>query len=1305
MPNATARNERDHMTTDHGGTTAPREPRSSEGSGGRVPLQSDESIAALAGGTARSLDSEDDSSAGVSTQSPSGDVTSKSGAGHHSTSDHAEAPLRRDVFEPAPPPSVVAIICGVEGTSELQRFLRDVAPDAGVAFVIVGNFDADEGRHQREMMATTTPMLVRVVDRPMTLEPGTIYQSQPGKFIELRDGQLSAVEPPAPEVKRCPGDYFLQCVAREKRERSIAVVLSGTGNDGTLGLRSVEAAGGISLVLNPDVAACDQLPRSAIRTGVVDHVVGPDRMVEIVVRYTHHRYVERVERADSEAAGAAEGSARGDLNEIISVVRSRAGYNFQFYKKSTLTRRIDRRLSLGQFNSYAEYAEHLRANPGELNELFYDLLIGVTEFFRDREAWRELRRLVVAPMVAERADGETIRVWVAGCATGEEAYTVAIIFLDELRLQRKTCTVQVFASDINDGALEIARAGVYPKSIATNVPKQYLARFFTEIAGSHQYAVNKVVRESVTFARQNLIGDPPFSKLDLVCCRNLLIYLEAEIQQRTIAVFQFALRPGGYLFLGTAETIGRHEDLFLSLSKRWRIYSRSDAPRREAMPFPVTSLAARNVNRDTVRTRAVSEEPKLSRLAQQIILEQFAPAAVLVDRNFDIHYFSGPTSEYLVQPSGAPTNDLLIMAREGLRTKLRRLVQLAAREGHPVRATDLRVKRNGEIFSVAVTIAPVTVDQDSEPLLLVVFEEVANGRLDVTDVDNSVVNETLVRQLENELTLAREDLRTHIEEVEASNEDLKVANEEVMSINEELQSANEELETSKEELQSLNEELSTVNQQLQEKLEELEATNNDLSNLLTSTEIATIFLDRDFRIKRFTTAVQKVLNIIPADIGRPIEDFSRKVSDDVLLEDARAVLERLVPSEREVSTSDGRWYLRRILPYRTESDHIGGVVITFIDMTALRVAGTRLAESEAKYRLLVESTSDFAIFMLDVDGRFKTWNSGVLKLLGYGEAEIIGRSSSIIFVPEDRAKGDDVRELETARLQGRAADERWHLRKDGTRFWGSGVVTPLYDASGLLQGYSKVMRDQTERRRMESELKQLNETLEQMVTERTQALRALSTELLIAEERERRELAADLHDSIGQTLALASIKLKEGMRAPEAPLDEIVDLIESANGAVRSVTMQISPPLLYQIGLLPALEWLAEEMERRYGLNVVIEAGEAPQAIDDRVRFVLFRSVRELLINVTRHAGVNDARVRINSVGEHIVVEVDDNGKGFEATGAAITRRANGFGLFSIRERLSYIGGEATIRSTPGIGTTVVLRAPFHIQSDSDAGV
>lgn len=1293
------------MTADHGGTTAPREPRSSDGSGERAPLRTEESMTASAGRGVGSPYADGDG--GVSIQSSPDDAGSDNDAGRHSTSDHAEAPLRGDVFEPAAPPSVVAIICGVEGTSELQRFFRDVAPDAGVAFVIVGNFDAEESRHQREMMAATTPMLVRVVDRPMALEPDTIYQSQPRMFIELRDGQLSAVEPPAPEVKRCPGDYALQCVAREKRERSIAVVLSGTGNDGTLGLRSVEAAGGISLVLNPDVAACDQLPRSAIRTGVVDHVVGPDRMVEIVVRYTHHRYVERVEHADSEATRATERSARGDLNEIISVLRSRAGYNFQFYKKSTLTRRIDRRLGLGlgQFNSYAEYAEHLRANPGELNELFYDLLIGVTEFFRDPEAWDELRRLVVEPMVAARTDDETIRVWVAGCATGEEAYSIAIIFLDELRLQRKSCMVQVFASDINDGALEIARAGLYPKSIATNVPKRYLARYFTEIAGDYQYAVNKVVRESVTFARQNLIGDPPFSKLDLVCCRNLLIYLESEIQQRTIAVFHFALRSGGYLFLGTAETIGRQVDLFLPLSKRWRIYSRSDAPRREVMPFPVSSLAARNVHRDAVRTRAISEVPRLSRVAQQIILEQYAPAAVLVDRNFDIHYFSGPTSEYLVQPSGAPTNDLLIMAREGLRTKLRRFVQLAAREGHPVRATDLRVKRNGEFHNVAVTIAPVTVDQDSEPLLLVVFEEVANGRVDAANVDHSVVNESLVRQLENELTLAREDLKTHIEEVEASNEDLKVANEEVMSINEELQSANEELETSKEELQSLNEELSTVNHQLQEKLEELEATDNDLSNLLTSTEIATIFLDRDFRIKRFTTAVQKVLNIIPADIGRPIGDFSRKVNDDDLLEDACAVLEQLVPAEREVSTSDGRWFLRRILPYRTESNHIGGVVITFIDTTALRDAGARLAESEAKYRLLVESTSDFAIFMLDVEGRFKTWNSGVLKILGYGEAEIIGRSSSIIFVPEDRAKDEDARELETARLQGRAADERWHLRKDGTRFWGSGVVTPLYDAGGLLRGYSKVMRDQTERRRMESELKQLTETLEQMVAERTAALRALSTELLIAEERERREFAADLHDSIGQTLALASIRLKEGMRAPEAPLDEIVNLIESANEAVRSVTMQISPPLLYQIGLLPALEWLAEEMERRYGLNVVVEAGEAPQAIDDRVRFVLFRSVRELLINVTKHAGVNDARVRINAVGEHIVVEVDDNGKGFEATGAAITRRANGFGLFSIRERLSYIGGEATIRSTPGIGTTVVLRAPVHIQSDSDAGV
>ncbi|HVK40829.1 MAG TPA: PAS domain-containing protein [Candidatus Kapabacteria bacterium] len=503
-------------------------------------------------------------------------------------------------------------------------------------------------------------------------------------------------------------------------------------------------------------------------------------------------------------------------------------------------------------------------------------------------------------------------------------------------------------------------------------------------------------------------------------------------------------------------------------------------------------------------------------------------------------------------------------------------------------------------------------------------------------------------------------------------------------------------------LQSVNEELGTVNLQLQQKLAEIERINSDLSNLLSSTDIATIFLDRNLAVKRFTPAVRRLLNVNPSDIGRPIGDLTRRFSDPGLIDDLRSVLDRLAPSEVEVRTDDDRWYLRRALPYRTDDDRIDGLVITFVDITERRSALVALAISENRYRMLVDSTADFAIFMTDVDGRITTWNTGAERITGFAEREAIGRPISIIFTAEDVATGEDVKELARARDNGRSLDERWHQRKDGTRFWGSGVVTAVHDVDGGVHGFAKVMRDQTERRRMESELKQLNETLEQMVQERTSALRALSSELLLAEERERRELAGDLHDTIGQTLALAAMRLKQlSPASDDSARRDLLALIDQANEAVRSVTMQLSPPILYQIGLVPALEWLAEEIERRYSLTVVLEARAVPTQIDDRVRFILFRSARELLINVAKHAGVTDARVRIGSIDESIVLEVEDSGSGFEVTGQSLSRRGEGFGLFSLRERLGYIGGEVIIRSTPGIGTAVVLRAPARIHSSA----
>jgi two-component system, chemotaxis family, CheB/CheR fusion protein len=1187
-----------------------------------------------------------------------------------------------------PPPCVVGIACSSESLDLLAAYVRNVPEDSGTAIVVLAPDVEDPAALARDLAAETTLPIRTIADRT-PLAPHTVFIAPPNMIVRLHNGVLELSLPSGREGAT-PIDHFFRSTATEKRQRAIGVVLAGDGVDGTLGARAIEAEGGIVLVQEPTTAAPNGLLHSVIGTGIVDYIMPAERMPDVVNRYTKHPYVDGTE----EEADAAGGES---LQTVLTILRARVGYNFHCYKKNTLARRVQRRMSLGQFNDYAAYAEYLRTEPSELDELFRDLLICVTQFFRDREAWEVLRSQVIQEIVSAKRNDEAIRVWVPGCATGEEAYSIAILLLDELRIQQKNCVLQIFASDINESVLEVARVGAYPKTIADDVPRQYLERYFTGAGGGdHRCVVSKAVRDAVVFAHQNLVADPPFSKLDLVTCRNLLIYLEPEVQQKLIGLFHFALRPGGFLFLGSAETIGRSDTMFTPVSKKWRIYRRSDEARRDGSSFPVAVSGTRIEYPQATASRALAPQTKLARIAQQLVLERFAPAAVLITVRFEIVYFSGPTQDYLTQPTGSPTNDLLTMAREGIRPKLREATARALREGHPVVVDKLRVKRGNASYATKITVSPIRTEHGGEPLLLVVFEPDQESRMNVVEVAS--VSSDEVRQLEYELQLTREDLQSHIEELETSNEELKASNEEVMSVNEELQSANEELETSKEELQSLNEELSTVNHQLQEKLEELEQTNNDLNNLLSSTEIATLFLDRDLRIKRFTPPVRRLLNIIPSDIGRPIGDFTRRFTDVELLDDARSVLENLTPAEFEVRTEDGRWYLRRVLPYRTEDNRIDGVVITFIDTTVQRLSSIALSESESRYRLLVDSTTDFAIFMMDLEGRISTWNTGAERICGFKEHEAVGRPGSIIFVPEDRATSEHERELDRARREGRSEDERWHMRKDGTRFWGSGVVTLTYDAEGQPFGFTKVMRDQTDRRRMESELKQLNETLEHMVNERTSALRALSSELLLAEERERRDLAGDLHDSIGQSLALAAMRLSEHGPLDDAARSGLLDLINHANEAVRSVTMQLSPPILYVIGLVPALEWLVEEMESRYGLSVALDSRPLPDAIDEQVRFILYRSARELLINVAKHAGVNDARIRIGSVAENIILEVEDSGRGFEATGDRIARREGGFGLFSLRERLGYIGGEVIIRSTPGIGTTVTLRAPIRIQ-------
>jgi two-component system, chemotaxis family, CheB/CheR fusion protein len=717
------------------------------------------------------------------------------------------------------------------------------------------------------------------------------------------------------------------------------VILSGTGSNGSSGIRAIKEYGGLVLAQTPETAAHPGMPRSAIATGMVDAVLPPDRIAEILVRYARHLHLEL---SPEESAGPT-GDNASAFNQILAVVQARTGHDFRCYKKSTLTRRIHRRVGLHGLAHLADYENFLRRDAQEVQALAKDLTITVTGFFRDPEAWQVLSDLVIAPLVRERTGGETIRVWVPACSSGEEAYTVAMLIAEQADAVQKSFDVKIFATDSAEEGLNMARRGLFPAAIERDVSDERVRRFF-ERSDDH-CLIRKELREWVIFAPQNLLQDPPFFRVDLVSCRNFLIYLEEEAQRKVIALFHFALNEGGHLFLGGAETLGRSHELFETVSKKWRLYRRLGPTRHDIVDFPVVGRRDRALAANAQATPEQLFTVHTAEIAQRALANRYAPASVMIDRAHRVVYFHGPTGAYLVNPPGQPTRDLFAMARDGLRTKLRGAVQMAARENRPVTITAwLRPGRSGR--AVSVTASPVH-GHHGNGLLLVTFEENRSAPAvsptgstpEPSELQAPAGDEARIeREFETELSGVRDELSRTIEELETSNEELKASNEEITSMNEELQSSNEELETSKEELQSLNEELNTVNHQLQRKFEELEKTTNDLSNLLSSTEIATVFLDRQLKIRFFTPSMSKLIDIIASDIGRPMGSFAAKFQDPNLLQDMQTVLARLVPAEAEVRADDGRWYLRRIVPYRTQDNRIDGIVVTFADITTPKQA-------------------------------------------------------------------------------------------------------------------------------------------------------------------------------------------------------------------------------------------------------------------------------------------------------------------------------------------------------------------------------
>lgn len=832
---------------------------------------------------------------------------------------------------PARPFPIVALGASAGGLEALELFFCHVPPDNGMAFVVIQHLDPTHKGMLPELLQRCTAMPVVQARNRMKIKPGGVYVIPPNKDLSILHDSLFLLDPVAPRGLRLPIDFFFRALADDRREHAIVVVLSGMGSDGALGVRAVKEHGGLVLVQDPATAKFDGMPRSAIDTGLADIVTTAAELPARLIAYLNHapHSVAPYAAPDGETT-----DQKSTLDKIFILLRTRTGHDFSHYKKSTVYRRVERRMAIHQLDRIADYVRFLRENPQEVDLLFKELLIGVTSFFRDPATWAYLQDNVLPGLFAAHPPGSVLRAWVAGCSTGEEAYSLAIAFLEvQEKLQPpRNYTFQIFATDLDPDAIAKARQGYYPANIAADVTAERLARYF--IDDGNAYRVGKEVREMVVFAPQNVLMDPPFTRLDILTCRNLLIYLDADAQKQLLPLFHYSLKPGGTLLLGSAESIGGFNELFTPLEGKARLFSCNGASLNAfAIDFPTRNFTTRT---DPAMDAKI-EPPilNLQDLAEQLLLQRFAPAAVLINGAGDLVYISGRTGKYLEPAAGKANWNIHAMARDGLRQEIAVALPKALRNGETAVCRNLAVGSNGGTQFIDLTIQPIQEPPTLRGMVLVVFAEVAAPA--AGSAEKRGRQGSRVVELEQALTHAQQEGQTIREEMLTSQEELKSANEELQSTNEELQSTNEELTTSKEEMQSLNEELQSVNAELQSKVDELSAANNDMKNLLNSTDIATIFLDNALHVRRFTSQATRIYKLIPGDIGRPLSDIVTELQYPELLNDAEEVLRTLAYSDREIPTGDGRWFQVKIMPYRTLENVIDGVVITFTDISRAKL--------------------------------------------------------------------------------------------------------------------------------------------------------------------------------------------------------------------------------------------------------------------------------------------------------------------------------------------------------------------------------
>jgi two-component system, chemotaxis family, CheB/CheR fusion protein len=1199
---------------------------------------------------------------------------------------------------------VVGIGASAGGLQAFRELLGKLPEKTGMAYVFLSHLAADKPSYLGDILARHTGIPVQPIEEGLRPEPDHIYVLLPGQVARLEGGKFRLERRSIGERVHFPIDDFFRSLASDQKGYSIGVVLSGADSDGTFGVQAIKGEGGLTMAQSPETAEQRSMPVSSIQMDHVDFIGSPS---EIAAELTRLGTLFTLPQIRSLEEGLAIPNQEQSLQKILQILRNVTGLDLRQYKQQTIRRRIGRRMVIRRIDSVTEYANFLQLRPDEVRILHEDSLINVTRFFRDPEFWHALSSQLLPAVFQNRSPERNVRVWCAGCATGEEAYSFAISLLEFLTANGLDSTVQIFGTDASEDSIEKARTAIYPESIMAEMSPDRLRRFFVKV--DRGYQVSKRVRDCCIFARQNLASDPPFSHIDLVSCRNVLIYFNQWLQKRMIATFHYALEPDGYLLLGMSESLRDYTDYFTPFDRKNKVYSKiNDIPpaaHRLSNSFAVDFLPSSFRAAEHGMVGEGWPELELQRAADRIVLSRYAPPGLIVDERLNVLQARGITAPYVQLSPGSVSWNLSRVLREDIATEVKAAVERSIREDIPVSAITAIPVEDGRQETLRVEVLPITSSNTRSRCFLVLFTDdrrwqnrrVAEQIVVPEAVDES--NSRFVAQLRQDLNSTRFHLQSLIEERDARNQELVSANEEIQSANEELQSTNEELETTKEELQSANEELQTVNEELQQRNASLTQTGNDLTNLLNSVNMPLLMLTDELKIRQFTPPMERLLNIRAADIGRSIREIRLQLSVEDIEPMLLEVLETLGTRELEVQDRDGKWNLLRIRPYRTAENKIDGLVVLLVDVDQLRKSQQELRVARDFANSVVQSVP-VPVVVLEMDCSIRTVNKALCELTNTKESALIGRSLPDLVghlwgIDGFKTKLEELSKAESGALLKFEHQSTTTRHKD---LLVTGQALPVDGDRVLLL----TMEDVTELRKAQAAESERHEALEEEVEvkdrtlSRTQEqLRELAAHLFTVQEEERQRVARDLHDDISQRLSFLEIVCSKAdlTESKDKDMEAIRKEVQSLNTDVRGISHRLHPAILSDLGITAALKSLVEDFGMREGMPATYFETNVQPDLPQPVSTALYRITQEALRNVSKHAGETHVKVQLQGVDGRVQLQVRDFGTGFDQDADFPLR---GLGLVSMQERARIAGGTFSVTSSLGEGTNIVVEIPVE---------